>query len=170
MDPEIYFDHPTDRARLSDLDRAIILGAAQAANVSEIHVTRTASTPEQQARAMYANCVANGPESQLRLYGPFGDQVVETFIECQKRGAGAVETITAMTATILQVGAPNVSHHCVADWTQLHIIDMSSSRIPRARHAGFEAALAADGRISRHFSPYTKPSDPAWHVEIPQVA
>lgn len=170
MSFRIVFDHAArDAARLSALDYKVIESAATAASVPFVVVTRTASTPEEQAQAMYENCNTYGAQSQRDLYGKFGDLVVQVFEDQRAQGVSSQASIVAaMLWMIKHIGPERVSHHCVSDWSKLHVIDLSAKRMPAVHHEAFEAALATDIRISRHFSPYTKPKDPAFHLEIGQ--
>lgn len=120
---------------------------------------------------MYRNCVVDGPQNDLDMYSKYGDLVVQVYIDHVEKGVTAQAVVVgAMTRMIKQIGPERVSHHCVTDWSKLHVLDISSSRIEAAKRAPFEAAIAADKRISRHFSPFTKPKDPAFHLEILQSA
>ena len=71
-----------------------------------------------------------------------------------------------MEAKIIEVGPGKVSKHC-SDFSVLQVVDVSYSAI--ANKKLFHRALASDGRISRLLDPFTKPKDPAFHIEVPQA-
>ncbi len=166
----IVFDNAArDADRISALDREVITDAACAAEMPFVIITSTARTPEEQARAMYANCKTFGPKKQLRLYGEWGDLVIRVYMDCEENGVtNEASVIEAMLQMINQIGPERVSHHCVKDWSKLHVIDISATRMPKESHARFEAAIGDDKRVVRYFSPRTAHTDPCFHVEIGQ--
>jgi hypothetical protein len=168
---KIVFDNAArDAVRLSALDRQVITDVATIAEVPFVVVTRTSSTPEEQALAMYRNCIAYGAESQLKLYGNYGDLVIHVFNDSLANGITAeAAVVAAMARMIRQIGPERVSGHCTSRWAERHVIDLSAKRIEKPKHAAFEAAIAAEKRIAKHFSPYTAHVDPAFHIEIPQA-
>lgn len=179
---KIVFDNAArDAARISTLDRQIITDCATKAGLAFAVVTSTARSAEEQALAMYRNCVANGRDAngngipdgcdeQFRLYSKFGDLVVQVYLDYHRKGITAEATVVnAMTRMIKQIGAERVSAHCVSDWSVKHIIDLSARRIEKSKWSAFEGAVKADHRISKYFSPLTPNIDRhAWHLEIDQ--
>jgi hypothetical protein len=169
---KIAFANPArDAGRISAFDSKVISDCAENAGVSVVTITSTARTPEEQAHAMYVNCKVNGPKSQKALYGLYGDLVIQVYIDQTAKGITAEATVVAAMALMIRhIGAERVSHHCVTDWSKTHVIDISASQIEQSKHAAFEAAIVADSRIARHFSPYTVGhEDPAFHIEVPQM-
>jgi hypothetical protein len=165
---DIVFLKPGDQRTLSKFSSDVIRDIAAKASVPHVTVTRMQSTAREQAVAMFHNCATLGVASQYKLYGPFGDKVVDVYAGFHARGrVVADEVIAAMTAEIVKLGPSNVSHHC-ADPSVLNVVDISHSAMPADKHRAFESAIVADARVSRHFSPYTEPTDPAFHLEIPQ--
>lgn len=169
---KIVFSNPSDEKRISDHDREVLAAVMTKSKVPQIVITRTAATPRDEARAIYANCISSGFASQFALYGPIGDEVVTVAQECvQQRHFGRDATIEAMTQKIVALGPEKVSKHCVSDWSKLHVLDISAKQIDLGLHSAFEAAIKEEERcneVSRHFSPYTWNEDPAFHLEIPQ--
>lgn len=168
---KIVFDNAArDAARLSALDKQIITDCATKADVPFVVVTSTARSPEEQALAMYRNCVAQGPASQKKLYGAYGDLCISVFEDCQQQGiTSEAQIVTAMTRMIKQIGPGRVSRHCTSSWEKLHVIDISYLRVPKENRANFHKALETDRRISKVLTPLNS-SDPCFHVEIPQAA
>lgn len=128
-------------------------------------ITSTARTPEAQARAMYNNLVGTGEgqgvTAQRELYGPYGDQVIDTFEAEKEAGKTADEIKAAMAAKIIELGPGNVSKHC-ADSNTLCVVDIAPSSITNGTK--FEEEVDKDSRVSKFLKP---PDDPAYHLEIP---
>ena len=116
---------------------------------------------------MYTNATKpNGIADGHRLYSHYGDQIVDTYAAARGAGLNREQTIDRMTATIVQLGPTNVSHHAF-EFAVLNVIDMSKNTLgPKA--IDFNTALLTNSEISQMFSPYTRGHrDPAFHVEIP---
>jgi hypothetical protein len=146
------------------LDVISDLGAKS--GVSSCEITSVQRSPEEQAHAMFVNCKHLGPPNQFKLYGGFGDQVITVYVELSGKLPDA-EICARMADKIREIGPEKVSHHC-CDPRKLNVVDIAASSIPPMFLLSFEAAVKSDKRIARHFSPYTVPSDPAFHLEIPQ--
>jgi len=69
-----------------------------------------------------------------------------------------------MSAKITSLGPRNVSRHA-GNPHKLNVIDIASSSIPFALRRKFESAVTSDSRVSKFIPP---PTDPAYHIEIPQ--
>ncbi len=134
----------------------------RAARLSDVLVSSTQRTPKDQARVMYANCRRHGPESQRKLYGPSGDQVIDVYAAETAAGQDEDRVRAAMTDKILEIGPTKVSRH-TADPQVLTVLDVAPSSV-RDR-PGFESAVKADRRVSTFLLP---PTDPAYHLEIPR--
>lgn len=169
----INYQNVTDEKRLSKHTKDVIALCAEAAGIDHVTVTSASRTPQAQARAMYANCIAGGFTAQLKLYGAKGDEVIRVAEQLSHAGKSPSVVIDAMTAKIEELGPATISRHCQTDedFRACNVLDMSASRIPHDLHKAFEAAIQAleqDGVISKHFSPYTDHVDPAFHIEVPQ--
>ncbi len=131
------------------------------AGLASATVTSGVRTPADQARVMYDNIRQYGVDSQKKLYGPNGDQVIDVYVAHAKEPRDRV--IALMRAKILELGPSRVSKHC----SDTHdVIDVAPSSI--ADRKRFEEALhwAKDqGEISHVILP---PSDPAYHIEKPR--
>jgi hypothetical protein len=107
---------------------------------------------------------AYGVAHQKRLYGPVGDRVIDEYERLRLAGRRRSEIMAGMAAYITAAGGRRVSKH-VADPAALNVIDIAPSSISPHKRRSFEAAVAAEQRVSRFLYP---PQDPAYHLEIPQ--
>ena len=150
-------------ARTLDVITQLLLRAA----CPSCTITSTSRTPAEQARAMYKNIQTLGVTSQLALYAPAGDAVINEFVNAKKAGLAPNSIIAAMTAKIVEMGPERVSLHC-ADPAQLNVIDIAPSSVvdPVAFLSAIIEAHAA-GIIKRFFTPGDH--DPAFHIEVPQT-
>lgn len=164
--PRIIFGPSAKPAVVSTYTRNLVRSLLKAADCPSCVISSTSRTPAEQARAMYANIINLGVTSQLALYAPAGDEVINEYVRVRKTGAAPATIIAAMTAKIVALGPSRVSLHC-ADPTALNVIDIAPSSIadPVAFLAAIQVATA-QGTISRYFSPGSH--DPAFHLEVPQ--
>jgi hypothetical protein len=125
-------------------------------------ITSGRRTPAEQAAAMYTNLESKGVAVQRRLYGRYGDQVIDVY-ETGKRATPAKDATTIkqeMTDKIIELGPSNVSNHC----SNNSVIDVAPSSI---RSDGqFQIRAQAHARVTKYLGPNTTPSDPAHHLEI----
>lgn len=161
-DPQI-FGKP-----IPDDTKAVLLDIMEAAGVASFTITRTASTPQDQARVMYQNLISTGINQgipkQRALYLPPGNKVIDVFEKNQGQPRDTV--IALMAARIVELGPQTVSHHC-CDPDKITVLDIAPTSIDSAQHAAFEAAVRADPRVSKFLTPAS--SDPAYHLEIPRI-
>jgi len=115
-----------------------------------------------QARIMYGNIQPKGIAHQKRLYGRYGDMVIDFYTVSKRAGKNRVQIIRDMEAKIVELGPSKVSRHC-ADPAALGVIDVAPSSI--TNNDAFEAAVKADSRVGKFVPP---PKDPGYHIEIPQ--
>ncbi len=131
------------------------------AGLASARVTSGVRTPADQARVMYDNIRRYGVDSQKKLYGPNGDQVIDVYAAHAQEPRDRV--IALMRAKILELGPSRVSKHC----SDTHdVIDVAPSSITDRKR--FEEALhwaKVQGKISHYILP---PSDPAYHIEKPR--
>lgn len=162
----IKFLHPQrDQLKVSEYSKNVIKDIMRKTNIAELLITSTARTPAEQAKIMFHNIQWYGVDRQKRLYGKYGDKVIDTYVLLKKEGKTAREIISGMEKTIISIGGRNVSKH-VGDPTKLNVIDIAPSSIGIAFRQKFEMAVQAEKRISQFFMP---PKDPAYHLEIPQL-
>jgi hypothetical protein len=164
--PKIIFGPSAKSAVVSKYTRSLIRGLLKTADCPSCVISSTSRTPAEQARAMYANIISLGVTSQMALYAPAGDEVINEYVRVRRTGAAPATIIAAMTAKINELDPSRVSLHC-ADPAALNVIDIAPSSIadPVAFLAAIQSATA-QGTISRYFSPGSH--DPAFHLEIPQ--
>jgi len=113
---------------------------------------------------MYENILRHGVTHQKNLYGPSGDKVIDEYSALQSNGKTKLEIINSMKAKITQIGAGKVSKHA-ADPKKINVVDIAPSSINMALRNKFVAEIKKDSRVSKLLMP---PSDPAYHLEIPQ--
>lgn len=70
-----------------------------------------------------------------------------------------------MTNEIYDVGPSNVSKH-LGDFTKLNVLDIDPKSVQNKD--AFINSVFNNKAISKLLSPYTKPKDPSFHLEIPQ--
>ncbi|HYO63486.1 MAG TPA: transglycosylase SLT domain-containing protein [Pyrinomonadaceae bacterium] len=133
------------------------------ANLSGALISSTSRTPADQARVMFNNLEREGVEKQKRLYGPYGDKVIDVYVRSKNAGRTDEQIKLDMEAKIKDLGPTNVSKH-TADPRVYNVFDIAPSSI-RDRRA-FEQAVNADERVKKFLTP--SDSDPAYHLEIPQ--
>jgi hypothetical protein len=176
------FVNPLDEGSVSAHSLEVIAGLQQRSGVQyeSMLVTSVQRTPEKQASAMLDNIIGTSLAKQKELYGPFGDRVVDVAAVAvagmpleQHRSILRIkykQVVAAMAAKIRELGPENISHHC-ADGHVRNVLDFARNTIPENLRQAFEdaiVALEAEGKIERHFSPFTNPQDPAFHIEILQ--
>lgn len=160
----IQFLNQADSAKVSKHSKDILNDIMKASGISKLIVTSTARTVADQARIMYSNIEKHGANEQKRLYGGYGDKVIDVYVDLKGKGKQQSEIITAMQKKIQSLGPGNVSSH-VADFSKLNVVDIAPSSIPKGQQLKFENAVTSDSRIKRFFKP---PKDPAYHLEIIQ--
>ena len=142
--------------------RQVLKEILRAAGLTRAVVSSTSRSPADQARVMFNNIVAKGVAAQKSLYGPSGDRVIDVYVASKAAGKSPEQIKADMTVKIIEVGPTNVSHHA-ADPNVLNVFDVAPSSI--ANRVAFELAVRADRRVRKFLVP---PSDPGYHLEIPQ--
>lgn len=161
---DITFSKTSDDAKVSEKSRTVLKRVMKAASVFSITVTSTARDAYDQARAMYDNIENEGVDAQKGLYADAGRQVIDVYSAGKNDNKDRNAIIGDMKAKIVALGPDKVSRHC-ADSSSLNVIDIAPSSIAAARKKDWEDAIKGESDISQYFMP---PSDPAYHVEIPQ--
>jgi len=151
---------------VSDYSETVIKAIMLKAGVSSLLITSTARTATDQARAMFNNLERKGVDHQKKLYGKYGDQVIDIYDEKKKSQASAEQIKNAMVNKINKIGPSRVSKHA-ADTSKLNVIDIAPSSIPENKRQKFAMEVKAEARVSKFIEP---PKDPAYHIEIPQKA
>ncbi len=134
--------------------------------------------PRDQARVMYNNILRKGVANQKRLYGRYGDKIIDTYVAAKqynkmtpllstyfgvsfsKFSRGGI--IKLMTKKIEQVGPGKVSKHS-SNPLIYNVLDISPGSLQHLNE--FINSLKSDLRIKKIITP---PKDPAIHIEIPQ--
>jgi peptidoglycan hydrolase-like protein with peptidoglycan-binding domain len=158
----IRFSEGADPSVVSEYTLSVLKDILRKAGEKSATITSTTRTPHKQATVMYDNIKKHGVRSQKRLYGRYGDQVIDVYIEKKKKKQSRDEIIRAMENKIKELGPRNVSKHC-GDFKSLQVIDVSQYSIKN--RGMFEEAVRKDRRVKKFIPP---PTDPAYHLEIPQ--
>ena len=152
----ITYGKNADESTISDYSKSVVVDVMNESNNSSVQINSTARTPEDQARIMSDNVGSQGMKSQKALYGKKGDQVLD-----QHPDQGAmVNKINELQ------DEPGLNH--VADPSKINVIDISPWRGGIKNPKDLTKAAKSNKSVSRVFSPYGKPRDPAIHIEIPQ--
>jgi hypothetical protein len=131
-------------------------------DIPSIVITRTISTPAEQARIMYENIEAHGVKAAYELYANAGDEVIRVYEQQKALGSSADYVVAAMTTKIQELGPGKVSKHCIID-PHKSVFDIAPSSIPVDKKEGWEIALALCTGFSKVLKP---PDDPAYHIEM----
>jgi N-acetylmuramoyl-L-alanine amidase len=154
---------PNARAEdVTAFSRGIVIDVMRKAGLAHLVISSTSRSPADQARVMFNNLERFGVDHQKALYGPAGDQVIEVYRRAKRDGQSATEIKRLMTNEIVRVGPTRVSRHA-SDPNVLNVFDVAPSSV--SRRAAFEQAVRADRRVAKFIVP---PSDPGYHLEIPQ--
>ena len=163
--PSLTFGKDAVPGAVSSFSQNVLKEIMSKVGISSATISSTARTPASQARAMYHNIEKTGVGAQKKLYGKYGDQVIDAYVSAKKAGMSREQTLQAMERKINDLGPSNVSRH-LADPAQLNVVDIAPSSIPAGKRAAFEQALRKDPNVSKFLGPSDK--DPAFHVEIKQ--
>lgn len=163
--PLINFLNPTrDSAKVSAYTKKVLEDIMKQSGITQITITSTARTADEQARIMYENIEAHGVAHQKNLYGPYGDKVIDEYSLLKSQGKSNADIISGMTTKITSLGPGNVSRHA-GDPNKLNVVDIAPSSINLALRRKFETSVNSDSRVSKFLTP---PGDPAYHLEILQ--
>lgn len=165
VDTVLRFGPNANQGAVLEYPRRVLREICAAAGTPSCLITSTARTPEDQARAMYQNLVAQGTGPQYELYGPAGDLVIDEYVRSRNAGNSGAQIQADMAAKIREVGPGRVSRHC-ADFNTLCVVDISTGSVTNAQN--FIRAVDADDRVSNFLHPWNS-RDPAFHIEIPIV-
>lgn len=155
-----------DSSKVSKYSRSVILDVMKESGVSSVTITSTARTPLEQARIMYENIEQHGVSHQKKLYGRYGDKVIDEYTALKSKKLSKSDIISGMKVKITNLGSRNVSRHA-GDPKVINVIDIAPSSIPINLRDSFSKAIATESRIGKFFEP---PKDPAFHIEIDQPA
>lgn len=159
---EIAFGANAKPETVSAFSREVLTGILRRAGLSRVIITSTSRDASEQARVMFQNLENFGVAHQKKLYGPSGDQVIEVYRQAKASGKPADTIRQLMTQEILRIGPTRVSRHA-ADPRVLNVFDVAPSSV--ANRAAFEQAVRAEPRVAKFLVP---PTDPGYHLEIPQ--
>ncbi len=157
----------------------VIADNMMATNNYTATITSGYRDPKNQARVMFYNIKMKGVASQKKLYGKFGDMVINKYVSAIKYNntASKVNSLLnfnllpklsndnvkhLMTNTIYQVGPSKVSKHS-SDPTKYNVIDLSPRSIQNI--SSLISNFKNDLRIRKVIVPRY---DPGLHIEIPQ--
>ncbi len=159
-----FLNDSTSMQFVSEYSKSVLIDIMHRAGVASILITSTARTPADQARIMYDNIERYGVAHQKLLYGKYGDRVIDEYSKHKAKNHRKEFIVSMMKAKIIALDPSKVSNH-VADPTKLNVIDIAPSSIQPSLRQRFVEAVKGEGRVSKYLGP---PSDPAYHLEIPQ--
>lgn len=150
--------------------RTVLLDILTKAQIDGARVTSTTRTAAEQAKVMFDFVNKNGFEAALELYGPHGDAIIEVCAASYKQHGKCVDPILPkmLEETRRQIELlskqgdrrTELMHTSDSHFT----IDIAPESI--SDQPAFEAAVAADRRVSRFLKP---PLDRnSYHLEIPR--
>lgn len=159
-----FLNQTRDSGKVSTYSKKVLGDILSKAGIVQVTITSTARTAHDQARIMYENIERHGVIHQKKLYGPSGDMIIDEYSVLKSSGKSSLDIINGMQIKITKIGPGNVSKHA-ADPNKINVVDIAPSSINMALKNKFEAEVNKDNRVSKFLTP---PSDPAYHIEIPQ--
>lgn len=156
--------YPPGIPALPPAKEQILKDTLSSIGIPTLTLSSTFRTPAQQARAMFNNAEALGPDSQKKLYGPAGDKVIDVYILKKAYKYGPADTIAAMEKEIIKQGPSNVSAHCTSDPDKILAFDIPPAQIPAAKKSIFENAMKKI--TSKFLIPGVTTGEPVYHAEI----
>jgi len=150
--------------------RSVLLDILKQAGLESARVTSTTRTGAEQAKVMFDFVNKNGFDAALELYGPHGDAIIKVCTASHKQHGKCVDQVlpqmvdeTRRQLELLQKQGANRTELMHTSDTHF-TIDIDPESI--ANRPGFEAAVAAERRVSRFLKP---PLDRnSYHLEIPR--
>ena len=113
-DGPIIFGLLTDPSTVPDWDRVVTKQILHDSGNPTCLISRTVSSPESEATAIYDNCVRHGVAAQLALYLAPGQAVVRVCAASIAAGESRAIGVSKATTEVYAQGASNVSHHCLS--------------------------------------------------------
>jgi hypothetical protein len=160
--PQIAFGENARAADVTPYSLGVVKDVLRAAKLERAVVSSTARAPAEQARVMFDNCERYGAEAQKKLYARAGDQVIDVYVRSKAAGRAPAAVRLDMETKIRELGPTSVSRHA-SDPSVLNVFDLAPSSIKDK--VAFERAVKGDKRVSYFLVP---PTDPGYHLEIPQ--
>lgn len=159
-----FLNQPRDQHNISAYSAQVLDAVMAKAGINALTITSTTRSPEEQARVMYENLEKHGATHQKRLYGASGDKIIDFYTKAKAQGKNSTVIIALMCANIRSAGPEKISRHS-GDPRKINVIDIAPASINLLKRSAFELAISQEPRISKFLTP---PSDPAYHLEIPQ--
>ena len=159
---EIAFGASAKPESVTAFSRQVLTAIMEKAGLQRVVISSTSRDASEQARVMFQNLEKFGVEHQKKLYAAAGDQVIEVYRRAKAQGKPATEIRQLMTQEILRIGPTRVSRHA-SDPRVLNVFDVAPSSV--TNRAAFEQAVRSEPRVAKFLVP---PSDPGYHLEIPQ--
>lgn len=161
---EVRFASRARKESVTEYSLSVLKDILGKSGLSEVLISSTSRDPYNQARVMYDNLERYGVDHQKRLYGRYGDKVIDVYAAIRVvAGLDREKTIQKMKDKVVEVGPTNVSRHA-ANPRVLNVFDVAPSSIKN--HQAFEKNVQNDPRVKTFFMP---PKDPGYHLEIPQL-
>jgi hypothetical protein len=161
-DPELAFAENATASDVTPYSVEVVKDILRAAKQQRALVSSTARNPKDQARVMFDNCEKHGADAQRKLYARAGDQVIDVYVRSKSAGKAPDAVKLDMETKIREIGPTSVSRHA-SDPRTLNVFDIAPSSIKDK--VAFEHAVKAEKRVAYFLVP---PTDPGYHLEIPQ--
>jgi hypothetical protein len=126
-------------------------------------VTRTLSTPEEQAHIMFDNCEKYGVAKQMSLYLVPGQQVISIYKEHEGKDFSCATVQALMAAKIREIGVEKISHHLIDD-PDFACIDISPKHLKA--HGMYDRFVESCKVYPLVTKVLTPPRDPCIHIEM----
>ncbi len=159
---EIAFGANAKPESVTLFSRQVLTAILEKAGLRRVVISSTSRDASEQARVMFQNLEKFGVEHQKKLYAAAGDQVIEVYRRAKAEGKPVSVIRDLMTQEILRIGPTRISRHA-SDPQVLNVFDVAPSSV--ADPAAFEQAVRSEPRVAKFLVP---PSDPGYHLEIPQ--
>ena len=162
----IYIGNTVDISLISAHTIKILKILVKESENTSATITSTIRTPEQQANAMYNNCVGQGPQSQLDLYGANGDTVINVYIAGKNAGLDANTIKSNMAAKIRSLWPALVSNHCVSyeSYRKRNVIDIGYTSVSNRDNLKSRIQRAvSEGLVAKFID---EPQNGCFHLEI----
>lgn len=130
---------------LPDWYRTAVQRILTAAGLNGCRCTSYARDENQQAVAMYDNCIKTGAAKQYGIYLDAGDQIIRVFEQNQGKPRDVV--VKLMAQRIREIGGEKVTHHFQPTGSNLGVADFAQNSI--ANHGAFLAAARADPQFAK---------------------
>jgi hypothetical protein len=161
-DVDVHFGPNAKAEAVTPFSIGVLKDILRAAGLRGAMITSTSRSPAEQARVMFINLQLTGVARQRALYKAPGNKVIDVFVASKAARKTDAQIKADMESKIVELGPTTVSRHA-SDPKVLCVFDVAPSSIQN--QSAFVRAVRSEGRVSKFLQP---PTDPAFHLEIPQ--